>query len=67
MVAHCSNLACASATTITLDDSSNSVGLRNAITIGADGLPLISYYDQAIGYLKVAHCSNRFCVPWFTR
>ena len=31
------------------------------MTIGADGLGLISYLDVTNGNLKVAHCSNRAC------
>jgi hypothetical protein len=31
------------------------------VTIGADGLGLISYHDATNGTLKVAHCSNRLC------
>jgi hypothetical protein len=59
-VAHCSNQACSSATTATLD-SAGSVGQVTSITVGADGLGLISYRDQTNGALKVAHCSNPAC------
>jgi hypothetical protein len=31
------------------------------VTIGADGLGLISYYDATNTDLKVAHCSNAPC------
>src|SRR5262249_33677968 len=30
-------------------------------TMGSDGLGLITYYDQAHGDLRVAHCSNTPC------
>jgi hypothetical protein len=36
-----------------------------SITIGVDGLPIISYYGG--GNLKVAHCSNALCLPYFRR
>src|SRR6266542_735154 len=36
-------------------DSTGTVGLYNAITIGTDGLALISYWDATNGDLKVAH------------
>jgi len=65
-VAHCSNVACSSATLTTLD-STGTVGLHTSVTIGSDGLPLISYYDSTNTNLKVAHCANTLCVPYFRR
>ena len=44
----------------TLDGSGN-VGLYTSVTVGTDGLALISYYDATNGDLKVAHCSNSTC------
>jgi hypothetical protein len=44
----------------TLDGSGN-VGQYTSVTIGADGLGLISYHDVTNRTLKVAHCSNRAC------
>lgn len=63
-VAHCSNLACSSATTTTLDPVNNLFG--TAVSIGVDGLPLVAYQNQTNG-LQVVHCSNVFCVPYFRR
>jgi hypothetical protein len=62
-VAHCSNVACTSATTTVLD-SRGDVGRCTSITIGVDGLPLVSYTSDE---LRVAHCTNPFCVPYFRR
>ncbi len=59
-VAHCSDQACTFATLTTLDDTGD-VGQDTSVTIGADGLGLISYHDVTNGNLKVAHCSNRAC------
>jgi len=59
-VAHCSNVACTSATFTPLD-TTGEVGRFTSVTIGADGLGLISYYDGTNGDLKVAHCSNVNC------
>jgi hypothetical protein len=42
-------------------DSAGLVGEYTAVTIGADGLGLISYYDSTNGYLKVAHCNDTVC------
>jgi hypothetical protein len=67
-VIHCNNADCSIATAgaATLD-SNNDIGMYSSITIGADGLPLISYYDVTNGDLKVAHCSNPLCIPWYRR
>jgi len=58
-VAHCSNVTCTSIITTTLD----SAGYfdQTSVTIGADGLGLISYYDAANKDLKVAHCNDFVC------
>jgi hypothetical protein len=42
-------------------DGSGNVGQYTSLTIGADGLGLISYHDVTNGNLKVAHCENRTC------
>jgi hypothetical protein len=60
-VAHCSNASCSSATTYTLDLAGNISEQATSITIGADGLGVISYYDYPDHDLKVAHCSNQTC------
>ncbi len=50
-----------SGNTITPLDTAGDVGLSTSVTIGADGLGLISYNDATNGDLKVAHCSNVGC------
>jgi len=60
-VAHCDDAACTGATITTLEDSSTSVGQYTSLAIGADGLGLISYHDNTVGALKVAHCDNLLC------
>jgi hypothetical protein len=65
-VAHCSNVECTAATTTPVD-TTNAVGQFTSITIGADGLALVSYYDETSDNLKVAHCSNVLCAPFFRR
>jgi len=67
-VAHCSNVACSSASTFTVEHhSSGIVGLYTSVTIGQDGLGLISYHDETKGDLKVAHCGSTSCTPYFRR
>ena len=60
--AHCDDVACSSATISTIDDGgADRVGLDTSITIGTDGLGLISYLDFTNEDLKVAHCDNIAC------
>jgi predicted regulator of Ras-like GTPase activity (Roadblock/LC7/MglB family) len=63
VVGHCGNLGCTSGNTFTTVDGFplGGVGFGTSITIGADGLPVISYRDLDNGDLKVAHCSNFAC------
>ena len=65
-VAHCTNTACTSASLASVDASGHLQGL-NSITIGIDGLPLVSYHETLPPQLKVAHCSNSLCVPYYRR
>jgi hypothetical protein len=60
-VAHCSNVNCTTASINQLDLGPGTRALYTSATIGADGLPLISYYNSEEGYLKVAHCSDVAC------
>jgi predicted regulator of Ras-like GTPase activity (Roadblock/LC7/MglB family) len=45
----------------TLVDDAGDVGQYNSMTIGADGLPIISYYDNTLEALRVAHCNDLAC------
>ena len=47
--------------TLTTVDSGGNVGFDISITIGTDGLPVVSYYDSTNGDLKVAKCGNAAC------
>jgi len=49
---------------LALDDTSMDVGEYPSIAIGADGLPLISYWDKASGDLKVIHCETLDCTQF---
>jgi PKD repeat protein len=60
-VAHCGNAACSSGNTINTVDSGGTVGMYTSIAIGADNLPVISYYDGSSLNLKVAHCGDASC------
>lgn len=60
-VAHCTNLACTASGLTTPDPSGNVGGSQTSITVGTDGLPLISYYDITNKNLVVAHCATSTC------
>jgi len=64
-VAHCKDTICTTADILTLDSGTSPTG-RFGLTIGSDGLPLLvySFYNGVTRDMKVAHCSNRFCVPY---
>jgi hypothetical protein len=72
-VANCIDLACSRAVITTIDSFPTNlrVGRYSSVTIGADGLPLISYYEDSHyvtdGKLKVIHCGSDFCTPFFRR
>jgi hypothetical protein len=57
-VAKCGNAPCSSGNTITTVDATDNVGLYTSIAIGADGLPVISYYDNTNLDLKFVKCGN---------
>jgi hypothetical protein len=60
----CGNADCSAGNTITtVDESSDAVGSDSAIAIGADGLPVISYYDRIGETLRVAKCGDAACSP----
>jgi predicted regulator of Ras-like GTPase activity (Roadblock/LC7/MglB family) len=46
---------------LTAVDSAGTTGQHTSITTGADGLPIISYFDDTSDDLKVAHCGNTAC------
>lgn len=62
-VAHCEDDACSSATLSSVR-SGGRFGEWTSITVGSDGLPIISYQDlngPAVGTLRAAHCRNIAC------
>jgi len=65
-VVKCGNTACSTGNTITTVDTGNFIGRHTSITIGIDGLPIISYGGESEN-LKVAKCGNSLCLPFWTR
>jgi hypothetical protein len=68
-VSHCMDIPCTRATSLILDNSGpyTGPGYRPAITIGSDGNPFIIYYSERDGGLRMIHCGNAFCAPYFRR
>ena len=66
-VAHCSTKLCTAASLSVVDTGPTDLGRFSSATLGTDGLGLFSYYDWTHEDLKVAHCSNTFCVPYLRR
>ena len=58
----CGNAACTSGNVTNVIDNAFFVGQFTSIAIGADGLPVVSYYHD-IGRLKVAKCGDAACTP----
>ncbi len=63
-VAKCGDPSCDPVSVIlrTLDTAGN-VGSASSIAIGADGFPILSYYDGTNGGLKTAKCGDASCDP----
>ena len=57
-VLHCENISC---TTYTITVLNNDWAIWNSITIGGDGLALITYINYQTSQLKTAHCNNLAC------
>lgn len=60
-VAKCNDLECADVTITSVDSTAANVGDYPSITIGSDGLPVISYYDATNYDLKVLKCGTASC------
>jgi hypothetical protein len=61
----CANAACTSSTSTTPDTTgtpASPLGYDTSLAIGADGFPIVSYYDDAAnGDLKVLDCGDAAC------
>ncbi|MBI2590874.1 MAG: hypothetical protein HYW33_03280, partial [Candidatus Blackburnbacteria bacterium] len=63
-IVKCGNTACSSGNTITAIEQVGilgNLGDRTSITIGTDGLPIVSYFNATTSDLKVLKCGNVYC------
>ena len=61
-VLHCGDASCVAGNVTTpVDTSADPLGYDTSIAIGADGFPVVSYYDGSSNDLKVLHCGNAAC------
>jgi hypothetical protein len=67
VVVHCNDATCSSPTSTPVDSSTANIGRYPSVTIGSDGLGIISYLDGSNHYLRVAHCLNVACSSFQTK
>jgi hypothetical protein len=61
-VVHCGDPSCIAGNVITpVDTTADPLGYDTSIAIGANGFPVISYFDGATNDLKVLRCGNSAC------
>ncbi|MDH3610835.1 MAG: hypothetical protein OEM79_03635 [Nitrosopumilus sp.] len=58
---HCGNTSCSSGNNVITLDSANVTGTFTSMAIGADGNPVISFFDSTNSDLKVVHCGDTIC------
>lgn len=61
-IMRCGDASCTAGNVVTtISDIDEEVGF-SAVAIGANGLPIVAYYEAHNGYLKIATCSDVLCL-----
>jgi hypothetical protein len=60
-VVKCGKADCSTGNIITTLDAAGMVGSYSSITVAQNGLPIISYYDETNGNMKVVKCGKADC------
>jgi hypothetical protein len=60
-VVHCTTVSCSTNDTARSLDGTDFVGTDGAITIGADGRPIVSFRDNTANTLRVVRCGDIAC------
>jgi hypothetical protein len=60
-ILHCGDANCTAANSITAPDTDGEVGSRPALTLDANGFPVVAYFDQTNHAQKLLHCGDENC------
>ncbi len=60
-VIHCTNASCSTRVITPVDGALGDVGKYTSLALDSSGFPVVSYYSETNGDLKVVHCGDANC------